>query len=88
MMVRHGLKSREAMIWSFIKLVGAGLFLVGLWVQPTALIFALFTISLIVFRNKIPTAQKYPVEFHILLVIGYLSLMLLGPGLFAIDLPL
>jgi uncharacterized membrane protein YphA (DoxX/SURF4 family) len=88
MMVRGGMKPKTAILWSVLKVVGAGLILAGLWIQPTALAFAILTLNLIVFRSKIPVAQKYPVEFHILLVIAYVSLAILGPGIFAIDLPL
>jgi uncharacterized membrane protein YphA (DoxX/SURF4 family) len=88
MMIRQALKPQKAIFWSILEAVGAGLILSGLWVQPTALVFALLTASMILFRNKIPAAKMHPVEFQILLVIVYIALAVLGPGLFAIDLPL
>ena len=88
MMIRQGVRPQKAIFWSILEVIGAGLLLAGLWIQPTALVFAALTTSMIIFRNKIPAAQKHPIEFQILLVIVYVALAVLGPGLFAIDLPL
>jgi uncharacterized membrane protein YphA (DoxX/SURF4 family) len=87
-LVRQAMKPQKALFWSVLKLIGAVLILSGFLLQPTAIVFALLTLNLIIMRNKIPVAQKYPVEFYILLIIAYLSLVVLGPGLYAIDLPL
>jgi len=85
---RSNLAPKSFIFWSILDLIAGVFILAGFLIQPTALVYTIFIILMILFRNKIPLAKNYSFEFLILLAIAFLSLAILGPGLFAIDLPL
>jgi uncharacterized membrane protein YphA (DoxX/SURF4 family) len=86
--IKTGVHPKISIVWSIIKLIGGGFILSGFLIQPTAIFFALLTLIVILFKDKTPGHRGYPNEFYILKTIAYLALVVLGPGLFAIDLPL
>lgn len=74
-------------ISKIIQILLATLLILGLFIQPVAMIIVL----LIMIDTIITTAKKANIENSILkfLIIAIsLSLILLGPGLFSLDLPL
>lgn len=86
--IRAGLKPNKAAIWTLIKSVGGIFILAGYLIQPTAMFFGLLALCVICFKSKLPGHRGYPTEFYILLVLAYLTLVVLGPGIWSIDLPL
>ncbi len=73
---------------SILEIIG-GLYLVlGLFTQPTALVLSLVVIGAIYSKIRHPESLDNTLEFFILLLIVLLSLIFLGPGFWAIDLPL
>jgi uncharacterized membrane protein YphA (DoxX/SURF4 family) len=81
-------KKSTILFWTAFKALGAILMLLGLFIQPAALLLAASTLAVIFLRKKHAFAQKYPAEFYWLLIAVYVTLALLGPGPWSIDLPL
>jgi len=75
-------------IVSLIELIGGALLVVGLFVQPTAIVLSIIMIGAIYAKIRQPKLLKNTVEFFILLFAVLLSLLFLGSGFFAFDLPL
>ena len=66
--------------------LGSLLLVIGLWTQPAALVLFLITDGLLIHRSTGATFQHR--LFYLLLAAVLLSLLVLGPGLLAVDLPL
>lgn len=68
----------------------AGVFLiVGLWTQGAAMVTGILMALATLIKWRNPSAlQKNTIEFYIILAIVSFALLFLGPGVFAVDLPL
>ncbi len=76
-------------LWSGIPLIGGILLVLGLLVQPTAFILAILFIVFMNVNQGVELAHlRRSNDFHLLLILTLLSLIFLGPGIWAIDLPL
>ena len=74
---------------SFIKLVGGALLVVGLWTQAAALATGLMMLTAAVIKYFKPESlPRHKFGFCLLLAIVSFSLLFLGAGVFAFDLPL
>ena len=71
----------------FFSLVGS-LFIVGLYVQLCGVLGFISSIGLFIVKRKIPSFLKETGTFFLLLALVSLSLLFLGAGPYAIDLPL
>jgi|SRR3989344_936311 len=88
MAVKSGGAPRYLISWSILDFIAGAFILLGYLIQPTALAYVVFLILTILFKGRLPFVQKYSNEFLILLAASFLSLAILGPGLWSIDLPL
>jgi uncharacterized membrane protein YphA (DoxX/SURF4 family) len=68
-------------------LIGA-LLVIGLFTQIVALLAGLELLGYLFFRLKNKSLVPIPIDYLLVMLAIALSLMLLGPGLFAFDLPL
>ena len=77
-----------------IRLIGAwesllgALLVVGLFTQAVALLTGLELLGYLVIRLKDKTKMSIPIDYLFVMLAIAISLMLLGPGLWAFDLPL
>lgn len=74
-------------IISITELVGGILLMMGLFTQLVALILSIITIGAIYVKIRKPSRLDNSLEFFTLLLAVLLSLLVLGPGFWAIDLP-
>ena len=77
--------NKQKLLGSILGL-GSLLLIVGLWTQPTALVLFLITAGLLIHKPAGATFQHR--LFYLLLAVILLSLLVLGPGFLAFDLPL
>lgn len=70
-----------------IEFVGALLLLVGLFVQPAAIALALIIGIAGIIKLVRPAALRNDFSYYALLCITLISLLFLGPGFWAIDIP-
>ena len=64
-------------------------FIIGLYTQGAAIASGILMLVAAIFKMRKPTETSLaPTEFYILFAIASFSLIFLGPGAFAIDLPL
>jgi len=71
-----------------IELIGGILLIVGAYTQAAALVGALVMLATTYIKWRHPMTLRNDIEFYILLFVVALSLVFLGAGFFAIDLPL
>ena len=71
-----------------IEFVGGIFLLLGLLVQPTVIILAVIILITLATKILSPKLLSNGAEFYFLLFITLISLLFLGPGFWAIDLPL
>ena len=71
-----------------IEFVGGILLVVGAYTQAAALVGALVMLAATYIKWRHPQSLRNDIEFYILLFVVALSLVFLGAGFFAIDLPL
>lgn len=71
-----------------IKLVLAILLVIGLFTQFVAILLSIIVIGRIYKKTQNDDDGKYPIEFLLLTLAVLLSLVFLGAGFFAFDLPL
>lgn len=87
-------KALSAIVISLIEAVLAILLFIGLFTQATALLLAILMLASLVInyrhRDDLPIGlhNHYPKAYYLLIAIIALSLLTLGPGAWAIDLPL
>lgn len=80
---------RGLILWSGIPLIGGILLILGLFVQPTALILAILFLVFMNLNQGVELAHlRRSNDFHLLLILTLLSMIFLGPGIWSIDLPL
>ena len=84
-----GVSDPKAVIISFIEILSGALLLLGVFTQLASIIVILYSIVAIISRKVgiLPYLNK-DYLIYILLLGNNLSLLVLGPGLFSIDLPL
>ena len=70
----------------WVAMIVGLLLLIGLYTQAAALLAALMMLSLVV--REIRHRQFDNLNYHLLVLVIALALLTLGPGAFAIDLPL
>ena len=75
-------------IVSTLEIIGGGLLVLGLFTQLTALVLSIITMGALYIKIRRPKTLKNTPEFFILLLAALLSLVFLGPGFIAVDLPL
>ncbi|OHA18992.1 MAG: hypothetical protein A3C08_00635 [Candidatus Taylorbacteria bacterium RIFCSPHIGHO2_02_FULL_47_18] len=85
-----GWKPGEYFAFGFgaIELIAGLLLIVGLYTQIAALVVALILLCALILKKKVPHGIESSRGFLALLFIIALSLLVLGAGLFAFDLPL
>ena len=71
-----------------IELVGGIFLIIGLFTQAAALVFALISLAALIIKKKQPAALDNTTPFYGLLLAISLSLLFLGAGFFAFDLPI
>lgn len=71
-----------------IELVGGILLVLGLFTQIAALTLLPIAIGALYVKIRRPHLLDNTIEFYVLLIATLLALLVLGPGFFAIDLPL
>lgn len=71
-----------------IEIVCGFLVFIGLFLQPAAIVIAFISFVGLLARISKPNLIQTPASEFVLLVAVSLSLLVLGPGLFAFDLPL
>ena len=71
-----------------IELIGGVLLVVGAYTQAAALVSALIMLAATFIKWRRPESLRNDIEFYILLFAVAFSLVFLGAGFFAIDLPL
>ncbi len=78
------------LIVSFISAVLAGMLIVGFWTQVVALFGILMTLKLLILPRRLlaPITASFPRSTAFLLLVVCVSLVVLGAGAFAFDLPL
>jgi uncharacterized membrane protein YphA (DoxX/SURF4 family) len=85
-----GLKSAIFFFWlvAVIEIAGGILLIVGLYTQAVTLALLTVTAGAMYAKTRYPQSMSNSVEFFILLFIVLVSLLFLGAGFFAVDLPL
>jgi len=85
-----GLGGEVIFFWiiSIIELIGGAFLVLGLFTQIISLILLIIIIVAIYVKIKNPSLLDNSLEFFILTLAVLLSLLFLGAGFFAIDLPL
>ena len=76
------------MLIALIEILGGAFLLSGLYTQVAALVLSIVTFIGILAKQKNPDILKLSAGFLYLLLLITFSLLLLGPGFFAFDLPL
>ncbi|NTV22632.1 MAG: DoxX family membrane protein [Candidatus Yonathbacteria bacterium] len=71
-----------------LECIGGTLLFFGLFTQLAALILLIITLGGLFMKYRFPDLLPHQLSFLSLLVVVLLSLLLSGPGAFAIDLPL
>ncbi len=75
-------------IISVLEIIGGVFLMLGLFTQPTSLVLMLIIIGAIYTKIRHPHLLDNTVEFYLLVLAVLLSLLVLGPGFWGIDLPL
>lgn len=77
-------------VWFFglIEIIGGIMLFLGVFTQIAALVLAFIIIGAFFLKRKYPTALSHDKSYYILLAVTTFSLIFLGAGAFAIDLPL
>lgn len=75
-------------LYGFLQIIGGALLILGLWTQVAALAFVLFTGIELYIEWEAKDILKRDLVFYLLIFVISLSLLLTGPGAYAIDLPL
>lgn len=73
---------------AFVEILGGALFIAGAYTQLTAIVFSILFFCEAVLEYRQPTLEKRNLTFYILVLTISISLIFLGAGAFAIDLPL
>lgn len=83
---------KSPMLWrklfGSIEFIGGTLILVGLYMQGAVLVLGLLTLFKLMLEYKEPTFVKRDLAFYVMLFTITISLLILGAGAFAFDLPL
>ena len=75
-------------IFGFVEIVGGILLVIGLYTQVAALVFSIISLAELILEYREPVLLKNNIYFYILLFAISLSLIFLGAGFLAFDLPL
>ena len=75
-------------LYGFLQIVGGLLLLIGLWTQVVALAFVIFTGAEFYLEWSEGAVLKRDLTFYLLLFGISLSLLLMGAGAYAFDIPL
>ena len=73
---------------SLIEIIGGLMLVIGLYTQIASLILSIVMLGAVFVKIKNPELLKNDICYYLLLFITTLSLMFLGAGIFAFDLPL
>jgi uncharacterized membrane protein YphA (DoxX/SURF4 family) len=75
-------------VLAFIEIVGGIMLVIGSYTQLTAIVFAILFFCEAILEYREPALEKRNLTFYILMFSVTLSLIFLGAGAFAFDLPL
>ncbi len=75
-------------LYALIQLIGGLLFLIGLWTQIVALVFAILSGIELYIEWQMREVLKRDIIFYLFIFIISVSLLLTGAGAYAIDIPL
>ena len=75
-------------IFAALEIIGGVLLIIGLYTQLVALVFALITFAECYIEMQDNEFLKRDIVFYVLILAICLSLLVLGAGAFALDLPL
>jgi uncharacterized membrane protein YphA (DoxX/SURF4 family) len=75
-------------ILAFIEIIGGIMLVIGSYTQLTAIVFSILFFCEAILEYRQPALEKRSLTFYILMFTIALSLVFLGAGAFAFDLPL
>lgn len=75
-------------VYGIIQFVGGILFLVGLFVQPTAIALSIVSFSYLLLKDRKHPYLKNDFAYYILLFTMTFAMLFFGAGAFSIDIPL
>jgi len=75
-------------IVSIVEIIGGAFLVLGIFTQPTAIVLLFITLAATYIKTRKPDLLDNSIEFYMLSIAVLLSLVFLGPGFWAIDLPL
>lgn len=81
-------KNKYSWIIPYAEIIGGIFLILGLFTQAVALILSFFILYTMYKKIRQPNLHNNSIEFFILLLTVLLSLLFLGAGFFAIDLPI
>jgi uncharacterized membrane protein YphA (DoxX/SURF4 family) len=73
---------------AYIELIGGFMLIIGSYTQLVAIVFSILFLCEAILEYREPTLEKRDLTFYVLVFTISLSLIFLGAGAFAIDLPL
>lgn len=87
---RFNLKPGAVWLWALasVEMVGGMLLLAGLFTQSAALVLSLILVAGLIAKQKNPQSLELSPDILFLLFLITASLLFLGPGFYAFDLPL
>ncbi|OGG47728.1 hypothetical protein A3D66_01770 [Candidatus Kaiserbacteria bacterium RIFCSPHIGHO2_02_FULL_50_9] len=87
---RHGLENRRFFLWCTVlsKTIVGILLIAGLWTQIAALLAALIALEALFVRRRVPLLAEESPWFYLFILAISFSLLVLGAGAFAFDVPL
>jgi len=85
-----GLRPAYVFLWgtALLEIVGGLMLVFGVFTQIAALVLSILMLGSVIIKIRNTSALRNDLEFYVLLFIATLSLLFLGPGIFAFDLPL
>jgi uncharacterized membrane protein YphA (DoxX/SURF4 family) len=79
---------RYAFFLGLLESVAGVLVVIGLFLQPVVIVLALISLVILFARINRPDLIHSPASYYFMLLAIALSLLVLGPGFYAFDLPL
>jgi len=73
---------------ALFEIIGGIMFIVGIYTQIASIVLSIIMAGAVYIKMRNPSSLKNDLGYYILLFITTLSLLFLGAGLFAFDLPL
>jgi len=85
-----GLRPAKVFLYgtAFIEIIGGAMLLIGIYTQIASIALSVLMAGAVLIKVRNPESLKNDLGYYVLLFIATLSLLFLGAGLFAFDLPL